>query len=122
MKKLITILLISISIVSNGQEVETIKIGCSPKTSTNSVFKQIGSTKFDYFSDNGTGASFIGKQKITTQNGDVYLKGDLYSTRGGKLNIIENKYDKPLYILKKEWFCFKYYTKNGIEYLSRNEY
>jgi hypothetical protein len=98
---------ISISLVSNGQKIENIKLGCTPKTVTNSVFKEIGSEKFENFSDLGTSWSFISTQKITAKNGDIYLKGDIYSPRGGKLNIIENKYDKPIYILKKEWHCSK---------------
>jgi hypothetical protein len=123
MKILLSVFLqLSISIVSNGQKVENIKLGCSPKTETNSVFKQIGSQKFEDFSDLGTSWSFIGTQKITAKNGDIYLKGDIISPRGGKLNVIENKYDKPIYILKKEWYCYKYYTKNGIENLSDIEY
>lgn len=109
-------------VVSNGQKVENIKLGCSPKTQKNSVLKQIGSEKFKDFSDLGLSWSFIGTQKIISKNGDIYLKGDIYSPRGGQLNVIENKYDKPIYILKKEWYCYKYYTKNGIEYLSDIEY
>ena len=53
-----------ISIVSNGQKVEIIKLGCSPKTETNSVLKQIGSEKLEDFSDLGLSWSFIGTQKI----------------------------------------------------------
>ena len=123
MKFLILVFLqLLISIVSNGQKVENIKLGCSPKTETNSVLKQIGSEKLEDFSDLGLSWSFIGTQKIIAKNGDIYLKGDIYSPRGGQLNVIENKYDKQIYILKKEWYCYKYYTKNGIEYLSDIEY
>ena len=123
MKFLILVFLqLLISIVSNGQKVENIKLGCSPKTEKNSVLKEIGSEKFEDFSDLGTSCSFIGTQKIIAKNGDIYLKGDIYSPRGGQLNVIENKYNKPIYILKKEWYCSKYYTKNGIEYLSDIEY
>ena len=123
MKFLLLVLLqFSISLVSNGQKVENIKLGCSPKSETNSVFKQIGEVKFKEFSDNGTSWSFIGTQKITTKNGDIYLKGDIISPRGGKLNVIQNNYDKPIFILKNEWYCHKYYTKNGIQYLSEIEY
>jgi hypothetical protein len=111
-----------ISLVSNAQKVENVKLGCSPKTQKNSVLKQIGSEKFKDFSDLGTSWSFIGTQKIIAKNGEIYLKGDIYSPRGGQLNVIEHKYDKPIYILKKEWYCNKYYTKNGIEYLSDIEY
>ena len=80
-----------ISIVSNGQKVENIKLGCSPKTEKNSVLKEIGSEKFEDFSDLGLSWSFIGTQKIIAKNGDIYLKGDIYSPRGGQLNVIENK-------------------------------
>ncbi len=55
--------------------------------------------------DLGTGCSFIGTSKITTKEGVTYLKGDVYSTRGGKLNVIQNGWDKPVYILYKEWDC-----------------
>ena len=71
MKFLILVFLqLLISKVSNGQKVENIKLGCSPKTEKNSVLKQIGSEKFKDFSDLGLSWSFIGTQKIIATYGD----------------------------------------------------
>jgi hypothetical protein len=106
MKKVLILVIISLfPLISSAQKVENKKYSCSPKTTTNAVFKQIGKVKLEDFSNNGLSWSFFGTQKITTKEGVIYLKGDIYSPRGGQLNIKANNYDKPVYILYNEWDC-----------------
>lgn len=100
MKALILILISLFPFISSAQKVENKKYSCSPKTTINSIFKQIGNAKFEDFSNRGTSWSFFGTQKITTKEGIIYLKGDIYSPRGGQLNN-----NKPVYILYNEWDC-----------------
>jgi hypothetical protein len=95
--------LFAFSLVSRSQTVVNGKYSCSPKDNINSVFKVIGGDPWE--KDLGTSWSFIGTQKIVTKDGVTYLKGDIYSPRGGKLNVIQNGWDKPVYILYKEWDC-----------------
>jgi len=102
---LIIIFFSCFSLYAVAQKIENKKYSCSPKTTTNSVFKQIGDVKFEDFSNRGTSWSFFGTQKITTKTGIIYLKGDIYSPRGGQLNIKANNYNKPVYILYNEWDC-----------------
>ena len=54
----------------------------------------------DWARDNrvGTGNAFVAKQRITDEWGFVFLLGDLFSTRGGRLNT-------GVYILEREWIC-----------------
>jgi hypothetical protein len=101
----ILILITLVSLLAKGQTVENRKLNCAPKSTNNSVFKQIGTAKLEDFSNRGTSWTFLSSQKITTKEGVIYLKGDLISPRGGKLNVKENKWEKPLFILFKEWDC-----------------
>lgn len=102
---LILILSSLFPLISSAQKVENKKYSCSPKTTTNSVFKQIGNEKLEDFSNRGISWSFFGTQKITTKGGVIYLKGDIYSPRGSQLNTKANNYNKPVFILYNEWNC-----------------
>ena len=102
---LLGIIFLLVANISLGQKIENKKFNCYPKSPPVSIFKQIGSVKWEDFSNIGTSWSFLGTQKITMADGKVYIKGDLLSPNGGKMNIKENEWNKPLYILKKEWDC-----------------
>ena len=43
---------------------------------------------------------------ITNQQGK-FLYGDLYSPRGGKMNIKQNGFNGPIYVYYMEWDCGK---------------
>ncbi|MFD3408844.1 hypothetical protein SKC37_09270 [Aquirufa sp. HETE-83D] len=104
-KASILFLFFLLPLFSSAQKVENKKYSCSPKTTTNSVFKEIGNVKFEDFSNRGTSWSFFGTQKITTKDGIIFLKGDIYSPRGSQLNTKVNNYNKPVFILYNEWDC-----------------
>jgi|688.fasta_scaffold236761_2 hypothetical protein len=98
-------LLLFITFKLQGQVVTKLKTNCSPVSNYNNVYKKIGGPTWDRNSNLGTGCSFIGTESIVSKDGRFYLKGDIYSTRGGKLNIKENGYDKEVYILTSQWYC-----------------
>lgn len=43
--------------------------------------------------------------KLITNSQGKFLYGDLYSPRGGKLNIKINGYDGPVYVPLSQWNC-----------------
>jgi hypothetical protein len=108
------ILLFTLSIISLkaalGQNNSNYYLSCAPKKTTSNVFIK-ADLKTKWFKDNesyvGLSSSFIARETIFNKEG-VFLKGDLISPRGGKLNVKENGVTGDFYVLFKEWDCEVY--------------
>lgn len=108
------LILVSITIlITNfvfGQSKGVYYLSCAPKNRTSNVFlkpdlnsKWMKNSEFEV----GMGSTFIAYGTIFNKDG-VFLKGDLLSTRGGKLNNKENGVVGDFYVLYKEWQCDVY--------------
>jgi hypothetical protein len=86
-------------------------LSCAPKNRTSNVFikpdlnsKWMKNSEFEV----GLGSTFIAYGTVFNKDG-VFLKGDLLSTRGGKLNNKENGVVGDFYVLFKDWQCDVYH-------------
>ena len=88
------------------------KFSCYPPNGTNRILDKpdtnsIHSAWIENYkggSNLGTSWSFLGNKMIENSQGK-FLFGDIYSPRGGILNIKENGYDGPVYVFYNDWDC-----------------
>jgi len=85
----------------------TFKLNCYPLNGTSNIFTK-ADLKSKFFKDKesgvGTSWSFLAYETVFNKEG-VFLKGDLISPRGGKLNVKENGFVGQFYVLFNEWKC-----------------
>jgi len=109
MKKLfITLIAIMAMTQSYSQKsASPYKLNCAPKKGTSNIFTN-ADTKSKWFKDNessvGTSWTFFAYETVFNKDG-VFLKGDLISPRGGKMNVKENGFIGQFYVLYNEWEC-----------------
>ncbi len=113
MKKLLFILGIFLSFTVMAQNIEKpVKLGCYPPNGTNRILnKPDTSAIHPAYVSNYKGGSFLGSswsfvatKLIINKQGKFYY-GDIYSPRGGKLNVKQNGYNGPVYVYAKDWVC-----------------
>ncbi|MFN6486276.1 MULTISPECIES: hypothetical protein [unclassified Nostoc] len=75
------------------------KLNCAPKSNQSHILSAPNPKKIHPNWKNGIGYSWtlLGK-KIIKNNTGIYIKGNLYSPRGGLVN-------KNVFIIQKEWDC-----------------
>ncbi|MCX6331707.1 MAG: hypothetical protein NTZ82_03635 [Bacteroidetes bacterium] len=85
----------------------TYKLNCYPPKGTSNIFTQ-ADLKSKWFKDKdsgvGTSWTFFAYETVFNKDG-VFLKGDLISPRGGKMNVKENGFTGQFYVLFNEWQC-----------------
>ena len=104
-------LFISLSTVAQTSE-KIVDLGCSPKAGTNRIlYKAEKNAIHPAYMESykggsylGTSWSFVATKMITTPQGK-FLYGDIYSPRGGKMNVIQNGYKGPVYVYYNDWDC-----------------
>jgi hypothetical protein len=90
----------------------TYKFNCAPPNGTNRILDKPDTNaihpayieSYKGGSSLGTSWSFLGNKMIENSQGK-FLYGDIYSPRGGQLNIKENGYNGPVYVYFKDWDC-----------------
>jgi hypothetical protein len=91
-----------------------VKFSCYPPNGCSKIFNIPDTNSIhpawisDYKAGSNFGSnwSFVATKLITNQQGK-FLYGDLYSPRGGKMNIKQNGFNGPIYVYYKEWSCSK---------------
>lgn len=108
-KKLLvtTIAIVTMSHLFAQKSSTSYKLNCAPKKGTSNIFTK-ADLKSKWFKDNessvGTSWTFFAYETVFNKDG-VFLKGDLISPRGGKMNVKENGFEGQFYVLFKEWEC-----------------
>jgi len=100
------------AVVSNS--VSYVKLNCYPPNGASKIFNAPDTNSIhpawmsDYKGGSSFGSSwsFIATKLFSNTQGK-FLLGDLYSSRGGKINIIQNGFKGQIYVLLKEWECDK---------------